>query len=142
MNNTSQEDLQQQINTLKKEIKQLKDSHLQIVDAILKIKEMVTDIHSKPEPAINQLVLPDSLNKKKEDVTISNEKWLQEEGIPQDYFYIKDSFPTATIHYLDKSGTEKKVKDYQGYVYLGGDKSNNIPGKRFDISELTLKYFK
>jgi len=127
--------LQSQIDLLKKEIMELQNAMMQIVNKLSDISQKVNDIHSKPQSVIDRLILPEDVNK-----DTSKEVYIYEEGVPEDYFYIKNDFPTGNVYYFSQ-GLEKKVPTYNGYVYLGGNKAQNILGKRFDLSELTLKYF-
>jgi hypothetical protein len=141
--------MENKINQLEKEMEQIKlainlitDKMSEFSNRIKDIASKIDDIHSKPEPAINQLVLPSQLQKPKKEVAQSNqEKWLEEEGILSNYFYIRNDFPSPNVFYIDRYGKENKVKEYNGYVYLGGDRENNIPGKRFDLNNLWVKYF-
>lgn len=133
-----QDDLQSQINSLNKEIMELKKSHESIADALVSISQMVKDLHSKPQSVIDRLILPEQVKEKV--VETSEEKVLVEEGLVEGYFYIRNDFPTGKVFYISK-GVEKIIQSYNGVVYLGGNRAEGIPGKKYDIGELTLKYF-
>ena len=123
---------------LENEIIQLKTAKFKIAEAVSKIERMVTDLHSKPQSVIDQLILPNQV--KESVVETSTEKVLVEEGLIEGYFYIRNDFPTPTVFYISK-GIEREIKDYGGYVYLGGDKSKGISGTPFDLEVLGRKYF-
>jgi hypothetical protein len=134
--------MENRITKLENEIMELQKALIQITDKMVEMSAKINDIHSKPEPLINQLVLPAHLERVIENVAkTKGEKWLEEENIPSNYFFIRNDFPIPTVHYIDRFGQEKKVKEYEGYVYLGGDISKGIPGRKFDLSELHKKYF-
>lgn len=137
MQNRIQE-LENQMEKLENEIIQLKNAKFQIAEAVHKIEKMVTDLHSKPQSVIDRLILPEQV--KDSVVETSNEKVLQEEGLVEGYFYIRNDFPMPTVFYISK-GVEREMKDYGGYVYLGGNRALNQSGKPFDLMELQKKYF-
>lgn len=119
-------------------MEQLQNGLLQIVGKMQEMSEKINDLHSKPQSIMDRLILPEQV--KEQVVETSNEKVLQEEGLVEGYFYIRNDFPTAEVFYISK-GVERKVQEYNGFIYLGGNKSQGIAGKRFDMTELTNKYF-
>lgn len=130
--------MQDRITKLENEMAQLQNALLQIVDKMKDISQKVNDLHSKPEPDIFRLSLPKEIKKEGQPLT---QTFIQEEGIPENYFIIKNSFPVAEVFYIDARGNEKKIPTYGDTVYLGGNKAQGISGKPFDINELTYKYF-
>ena len=130
--------MERRINELEKQMEQLQNGLLQIVDKMCEMSEKINDLHSKPQSIMDRLILPEQV--KEEVVETSDEKVLQEEGLIEGYFYIRNDFPTAEVFYISK-GVERKIQDYGGYVYLGGNRSEGVPGKKFDLQELTNKYF-
>lgn len=130
--------MENRINELEKQMEQLQNGLLQIVDKMHEMSEKINDLHSKPQSIMDRLILPEQV--KESVVETSNEKVLQEEGLVDGYFYIRNDFPTAKVFYISK-GVEKIIPTYNGVVYLGGNRSEGIPGKKYDILELTNKYF-
>ena len=130
--------METQIEKNQHEILQLKMAMLKLTEQIEKMSSQINDLHSRPQSAIDQLILPQQVREKVEEE--SNEKVLQEEGLVEGYFYIRNEFPTGKVFYISK-GTEKIIPTYNGVVYLGGNRAEGIPGKRYDILELTNKYF-
>ena len=119
-------------------MEQLQNGLLQIVDKMQEMSDKINDLHSKPQSIMDRLILPEQV--KETVVEASNEKVLQEEGLVEGYFYIRNDFPSGKVFYISK-GVEKIIPTYNGVVYLGGNRAEGIPGKRFDIQELTNKYF-
>lgn len=130
--------MEHRITKLEEEMAQLKQSLLQIVDKMTEMSQKINDLHSKPEPDIFRLSLPKEVHKKGQPLT---QTFINEEGIPENYFIIKNSFPTAEVFYIDAKGIEKKIPVYGDTIYLGGNKSLGISGQKFNINDLTLKYF-
>lgn len=134
--------MEDRIIKLEKQIMELQDALIQIVDKMKDMSDKINDIHSKPEPAINRLVMP-TVPLPLQTRTKETKSYLpiEEKGVPSNYFFIRDSFPTAEVFYFDVRGNEKVVQVYGDIVYLGGNKAEGIPGKRFKIDELRIKYF-
>lgn len=130
--------MENRINELEKEMVQLKNGLLQIVNKMQEMSVKINDLHSRPQSAIERLIMPEQV--KQQVIETQTEKVLKEEGLVEGYFFIRNDFPTGKIFYISK-GVEKIVPTYNGYVYLGGNKSEGIDGKRFDVEELTRKYF-
>jgi len=130
--------MENRIQQLEKQMQQLQNGLLQIVDKMQEMSEKINDLHSKPQSIMDRLILPEQVKEKV--VETSEEKVLQEEGLIEGYFYIRNDFPTGKVFYISK-GVERILEPYNGFVYLGGNRAEGLPGKRYDVSELTQKYF-
>jgi hypothetical protein len=110
----------------KQEIMELKSAMVKIAEQLGDISLKVNDIHSKPEPVINRLILKEE-TKQSEEI-----KPLNLPNIAENYYYI-----TRTgIFYYNAQGDKKYLKIYKDNVYIG-----EYPAKSYNLWELVAEYF-